>query len=69
MKVVYLVYNFRDQDGFIRTSRLSTIFLSGMNPGPAIKILIKDFNENYSDFANIEYLGVEELDKNIMTVI
>lgn len=68
MKIAYLVYNFKDQDGFTRTGRLSSIFM-GNTTGVAIHNILEAFNENYSDIASIEYLGVEDIENNILNVI
>lgn len=68
MKIAYLVYNFKDQDGFLRTSKLSTVFL-GSQVKDAIHILMEEFKENYSDFAKIEYLGTSELEEVILKVM
>lgn len=68
MKIAYLVYNFKDQDGFTRTGRLSSIFM-GNTIGIAIHNILEEFKDNYSDIASIEYIGVEELENNILNVI
>ena len=69
MKIAFLSYRFKDIDGFIRTARLNCIFLLDSEKLQALKKIREEYETLYSDIAEIEEVGVEDLEFNIMKVI